>query len=1075
MSIATKKTTINKVNFSSRKKTAVYSKNTSGYEMPDYNLLDKANIAVKPFDRESLSVLSNNDNVESMNLNTGAQVTNSKVYSHYNEAFSFNEDSYFESRDNLVNNIAIGIQDIQNFINTQSILQDENNNKVYGPEIPEFIKNQYLTQKDDNIDFYGPKQLELSYTIELKSLLNVFNTRLSDLNDEIKPIQDEYDTYISNLKNPVWFNPNGINDKALKICEEDSAKLAPLKEEKALLEMYRYQLEHEIALAPYTERAITDKYQKFFQDYKGEFSEYIKTVDKDVVDKIRAEHEKLSINLWNPIPFYTSYNENNLNEAKRLSAQLEVLEPFLYMSEEQRKMYIYLLETEGKESASEYMSLLQDGINQAKGAELAAKFIESLDLNDEGKLKRTVANFFNVSETGLEDGVKTFFAGLENCIINNENLTVDDYKKMIVLQYLQENSNFYDEIYEFNSALGNMLPAITTSVIVTALATPAAGTITASVLMGLSAGGNAKHQALVSGHSLLSSSLYGIFVGASEATLGYFLGKVPGISKTSGFTLKNLLMEGAEELSQEWIDAGLQAVILGEDVDLLSVSGQSVKAFIMGVLMAGFLNGGQAIIKVKFNGKSFNINVEETLNYINEHPNTDVQTAFEVVNNIIIEEDGSILVVNPENNTDLSSNNISGTQYQHIVDVISKNNIVELESRILSKINPNMTQLEVLRLLYIELGSKVKYSDDYQIANRTKNEEIKEILYGKEMKLDDLVQDNNIICANWTQLYSQLLLDAGFNENQIISVSNVDSTGAPLMGSHSGMFVKLDDGSFLMADLTAPIGDMTDIYNIKAGNDLTGFVVFTPEQVSEIASYYGQTQNIGNYKKIRSEVSGYDLETLIKGINENFVINTDLVFKDTNGNQFNNLNSEQMKFLKIVNKFLYASEVNNNSKKNSCIELEKAFFSMFNTENKSVMIELDSKLSDSRKNAQELKANIKDLKAMVEAYKQVDSDLLQNDDLSEDFLGISELNDALFNDELHDLNITVLKNYIQQRAMTEGLFYDNSNPQEYSIKAKVDFTTLPPRVVVTVMNLTNEKSKYAFTISNNQVKMTKID
>ena len=85
--------------------------------------------------------------------------------------------------------------------------------------------------------------------------------------------------------------------------------------------------------------------------------------------------------------------------------------------------------------------------------------------------------------------------------------------------------------------------------------------------MGSSAGGNAKHQALVKGNSVEASTLYGIFSGTSEAVLGYYLGKIPGISKMSGLTLGNLLSEGAEEYLQEWVDAGLQAVILGEDVD----------------------------------------------------------------------------------------------------------------------------------------------------------------------------------------------------------------------------------------------------------------------------------------------------------------------------------------------------------------------------------------------------------------------------------------------------------------------------------------------------------------------------
>lgn len=297
-----------------------------------------------------------------------------------------------------------------------------------------------------------------------------------------------------------------------------------------------------------------------------------------------------------------------------------------YLSDEEKILYNFLLEMEGQESADNFLDVLQDKINQRKGYELAYEFIDSLDLDSEGNVKESVANFLGVSVEGLDDGINTFFAGIKNAIINNDEFTVDDYKKMIVIQYLQEHSN-YKSLYEFNSSLGNMLPSMVASIIVSVVATPVAGSTVATSLIGVSSFGNAKHQALVNGHDSLSSTLYGLFVGSSEATLGYFLGKIPGISQTSGLTFKNLLMEGAEEFSQEWIDAGLQAVVLGEDVDWSSIPEQSVDAFIMGVMMSGFLNGGQKVIDMSINGIEYTFNVEKTLEYIKQNPNVSLQEA----------------------------------------------------------------------------------------------------------------------------------------------------------------------------------------------------------------------------------------------------------------------------------------------------------------------------------------------------------------------------------------------------------------------------------------------------------------
>lgn len=478
---------------------------------------------------------------------------------------------------------------------------------------------------------------EISKVEELTNLIGIFEAQLASLEEEIKPIEEAYNTAMINVKNPIIFMQD-FNDEQLRIAEECRVQLEPLQADKAMLEAYIYQMRQELELAPYHDIFTSSECQEFLNSYNGEYSNYINSVDEEYIRQLKSDYDIAIINLSNSNIAGTSIWNDAYQTASSIEAELAVVENFLYISEEQRQTYIYLLET-NPTKANEFLNALQDQINQAKGAEAAAKFIESLDLNDEGKLEEslndlfgTTHNWWSVSTRGLGDGIDNFFEGLENCVINNDTLTVDDYTKMIILQYLQENSNYLDEVYEFSTSLGNMLPAMTASAIVSFCATPAAGSAVASTLMGLSAAGNAKHQALVGGNSVLSSTLYGIFVGASEATLGYFLGKIPGISATSGFTLSNLLSEGSEEFLQEWIDAGLQAIVLGQDVDWSSIPENAMKSFAMGFLMAGFLNGGQAIVNVTINGQNVNLNVEDTLRYIEAHPGVDVLDAIEEAN-----------------------------------------------------------------------------------------------------------------------------------------------------------------------------------------------------------------------------------------------------------------------------------------------------------------------------------------------------------------------------------------------------------------------------------------------------------
>lgn len=470
----------------------------------------------------------------------------------------------------------------------------------------------------------------LSEEESLGLLLENLISELDILNEEIKPIQEEYDTAMINVRNPIMFMQE-FNDEQLRIAEEAHAKLTPLLVDKNTLETYIYQIEKELALAPFKDIYNTSECQDFLLNYHGEYSNFVNNVDEDYIRQLQSDYDTVMINVRNPVWFNPAFNTEQLNKARSLETELAVLENFLYINDEQRQTYIYLYET-NPTKAEEFLNALQDRINQAKGAEAAALFINSLDLDDAGKLETSLANLFGVSKKGLADGIDTFFNGLENLVINNSSLTAEDYEKMIILQYLQENSFLFDETYEFSSSLGNMIPAMTVSAIITYLATPIAGSATASTLMGLSAGGNAKHRALVEGHGVLGSSLYGLLVGLSEGGLGFLLGKIPGISASSGLTLANLLSEGTEEFLQEYIDAGLQAVILKEDVDWSTIPENAVKSFIMGFFMSGLLNGGQAIVQITINGQRVNLKIEETLKYIKEHPGIDILEALKIVN-----------------------------------------------------------------------------------------------------------------------------------------------------------------------------------------------------------------------------------------------------------------------------------------------------------------------------------------------------------------------------------------------------------------------------------------------------------
>ncbi len=311
------------------------------------------------------------------------------------------------------------------------------------------------------------------------------------------------------------------------------------------------------------------------------------------------------------------------------------------------KTFAYLYEQDPAK-ANQYMKSVEYQLNQIKGQVEAQKFLSKLGEKDD-YLDRLdfITNGLRINVQGIVDGTISFGEGMNHALEaifslatgdERRNITVEEYKKRYIYQALLSLSdkekiglivndgsgNYTNSIidgivdytkeysglilgnqYEFSQGVGYILPSMALSSI-----NPLLG----SLSLGISSGGNSFHNAMIEGHSIGRSILYGIASGCTEAITERFLGGLPGLSESGIGTsvLKLMKKEGLEEVYQDYIDWAYQGIILGNfeipstPEECVQAVLNKVKTFSYGALTAGVLNigGERALQAVAYMGMS---------------------------------------------------------------------------------------------------------------------------------------------------------------------------------------------------------------------------------------------------------------------------------------------------------------------------------------------------------------------------------------------------------------------------------------------------------------------------------------
>ena len=376
---------------------------------------------------------------------------------------------------------------------------------------------------------------------------------------------EELKNYVANNynnKNSKLYFLNGISNGTITLAD-NSMRFNYLTEQDRMIYSYLYDTQSAYAAGEFL-KAIEDKLNKAEGLANAEkFLDKIRdgdgNIDPTVISGLLSSGHGVSNGLTS---FFDGFAGVISDEGMMTTTQYE-------------QMYIL---SELTNSSGNYINKIATSISESRGEEAANEFMRNIYVNNSINLEYAKKVLSDKQYTNL-------------------------IKKMEV-----DDKSILDNCYELGTSAGNMLPSVVVSIGVTALLPGVGitvagelmtvGSLTGSTLMGISAAGNARNQALIQGNSKYSSTMYGLLSGISETTLGLLLGNIPGLNANASFSVKGILKEGLEEMVQEYFDAGLRTAILDETIDISELSKDALKSFIYGSIMSGVMNGGQLSLTI---------------------------------------------------------------------------------------------------------------------------------------------------------------------------------------------------------------------------------------------------------------------------------------------------------------------------------------------------------------------------------------------------------------------------------------------------------------------------------------------
>ena len=508
--------------------------------------------------------------------------------------------------------------------------------------------------------------------------------------EEYKKINEKVEEYTLKFEN-LFKEEMGIS------YEEYQKQIEEVEKDLTVLKSAKYNAEQMVKKSTYLTMMVSEEFLEYKANYKAPEKWSAEGILRrpNVIERAYYYERKMKDSPKGMETLYEhSFSESKIHDYTR----------YKLLTEEEKMLYNYLFEKEGFKSAERFIEAYEDTLNRREGLKEAVDFINTIS-NQKISIDYTSPNaeadfikelekvevgdkwhsFFDTTGKGFVDGVENFGEGIVNVFEKEGIITANQYSQMYILSGLSE-KKFLSGTYEVSSSAGNMAPTIAIAAVLgpggAGVSASTAGTIGYTV-SGLSIFGNAKNQALVGGNDLVTATMYGTLNGLSELGLGKFLGNIGVLNENARLSIRAIVNEGVEEGLQSFVDAGLRASILEEEIDISVLSKDAAKSFIYGMILSGITTGGQKTYEIVSNKVKYKLSINDITEIYERLNHTKSSNVQNIVNdyvkdlkNVQLEQQKkSILNIDILENILKNPTTLSKEQYFQIKDYILKNDL----------------------------------------------------------------------------------------------------------------------------------------------------------------------------------------------------------------------------------------------------------------------------------------------------------------------------------------------------------------------------------------------------------------